>query len=128
MNLRALMLLAAVLLMQAGQGLALTGRGAGPDSGHDAMCAIGCCGTLAGGDTCCCVEAPASAPESQPASPLPVSGRERAPQPVMTLVATLEVPSPAAHASDGARFHRAAPCSIAAPAVPLTVLHCAFLI
>ncbi len=127
MKLRALILLAAVLLMQAGQGLEFMG-GKVRASADTGPCRMSCCDRLTAAQGCCCFQAPASAPTSQTSTPLPVSGRERAPQPVMTVVAMCDLPSLSGRPSDGAKFHPVAPRSIAGSAIELTVLHCSFLI
>jgi len=125
MNLRAF-ILAAVLLMPAGQGSFLGGQvRAAVDT---EPCRMSCCDRLTAAQGCCCFQAPASAPTSQMPPSLPESGRERAPQPVMTVVAMCDLPSLSGRPSDGAKFHPVAPRSIAASAIALTVLHCAFLI
>jgi hypothetical protein len=124
MNFRAIMLLAAALLMQLGQGLALGGASDRAE-GHPVACAYGCCAAL---EVCPCAEAPASDPKPQTPMPLPVSGREQAPQPVMTVATAPDFIALSARNADDACFHPVAPRMIAVSAVPLTVLHCAFLI
>ncbi len=127
MNLRAITLLAAALLMQVGHGLALGGA-SDQAGGHPAACAYGCC---AGMEACPCAEAPASDPTPQTPLPLPVSGRELVPQTVVTLVTVVtssDLTALSARLSDEAMFHPAASRMIAVAAVPLTVLYCAFLI
>ncbi len=124
MNIRAIMLLTAALLMQMGQGFALGGASDRAE-GHSAACDYGCCAEL---EVCPCAAAPVSDPTPQTPVPLPVSGREQVPQPVMTEAAASDFMALSTRASDDVMFHPAAPRMIAESAVPLTVLHCAFLI
>lgn len=124
MNFRAIMLLAAALLMQVGQGLELNGASNQAEE-HETACAYGCC---AGMEVCPCAEAPASDPTPQTPMPLPVSGRDLVPQPLMTVETSSDPTALSARNVDDARFHPVAPPVITVAAVPLTVLHCAFLI
>ena len=124
MNLRAIMLLAAALLMQVGQGVALDGE-SNQAGGHKTACAYGCCAAL---EVCPCAEDPTSDPTPQTPVPLPVSGRELVPQPLMTVETSSEPTALSARNADDACFHPVAPRMVVVAAVPLTVLHCAFLI
>jgi hypothetical protein len=110
--------------MQLGQGLALAG-GPAKAEGHQMSCGMGCCAWM---KECLCIEAPDSMPAPPTPAPLPVSGRELVPQPVMTVVTASDLTALSTRAADEARFHSVAPRMIAVAAVPLTVLHCAFLI
>ena len=124
MNIRALILFAAALLMQVGQGIALVGDSDRTD-GHEIDCTLGCC---AGMDDCRCAEAPGSDHLPQTPAPFPVSGRELVPQPVMMVETEASPMARSARVLDETSFRPVAPRSDADPAVSLTVLHCAFLI
>jgi hypothetical protein len=124
MNFRALSLLAAVLLIQLGQGLMLA-EGPEKSEGHAASCGMECCAWM---KECLCVETPGSTSAPQTPAPAPPSGRDLVPQPVMAVDTSSDPTNLSARNSDDARSHPVAPRMIAVAAVRLTVLHCAFLI
>lgn len=125
MNFRALLLLAAFLLMQAGSAWAVTPR-CDPTEAALPPCKLRCCEEDMGASGCCCAENPPAAPVPATPAPPPPHGREVVPQVAWTTAVALpRLPAPA---SDEAKIYPYSAMVSQMPTVSLTVLHCAFLI
>lgn len=127
MNLRALILFAAVLLMQAGQGVALIGGTIRAEAATE-PCHMSCCDGLTVAQGCCCMERPASAPAPATPAPPPAPGRDLVPVIPWTAVVSANVSLlPVSSAADSG-FHFGAAHTSRAKPVSLAVLHCTFLL
>lgn len=127
MNLRALILFAVVLLLQAGLGMAF--RGSEIQSGAEAQpCQLSCCEGLTVAEGCCCIERPASVPAPSTPTPPPAQGRSLVPLILWTVLSAPDVPDLWDFVSGNRVFHADAAQALRAGPASLAVLHCSFLI